>query len=92
MILKAYSLLDTKTGSFAVPFFMHHDALAVRAVMSAATGDSTSLSEYPEDYMLYNIGEYDDQIGQLFSRHHVCLGNIRSLLSAGRSNLVEAAQ
>jgi len=93
MILKAYSVLDTKTGVHALPFFLHHDALAIRAIINVALEPASTLSQYPSDFVLLRIGEYDDNIGALFSSQPVNLGNVSTLLAgSSRAPTLEAAQ
>lgn len=65
MILKAYALLDTKVGAFGSPFFMTHEGYAIRAVMDIVKDMSTSIARHPFDYTLYEVGEFDDQLGML---------------------------
>lgn len=65
MILLAYSLLDMKAGAYTPPFFMNHDAQAVRAVTELALDRSTTVGRYPSDFTLCRIGSFDDSTGKL---------------------------
>ena len=49
MILKAFCLLDMKAGAFATPFFMHHDAQAVRAVTEQKLQQLVALQRMQSD-------------------------------------------
>lgn len=63
MITKAFSLFDLKTGIFGVPFFMAHVAQARRACEDLANDLNTTVGRHPGDYMLTEIGTFDDASG-----------------------------
>lgn len=67
MILRAYSLYDNKALVYSPPFYAATDAAAVRMVGDTVADPQTSLSRHPSDYVLYLVGEFDDQKG-LFSQ------------------------
>lgn len=88
MKLNAYSLLDMKAGAFAVPFFMHHDAQAIRAVIELGQDMSTTVGRYPSDFALCRVGGFDDQSGGLVPLPvPENLGTIAALLPAPRAEL-----
>lgn len=91
MILKAFSILDTKVGQFGLPFFSHHSALAVRIVIEAASDENTSIAKYPNDYVLYSIGSYDDTNGVLRADPPENLGVVGALVHAAISENVRRA-
>lgn len=80
MILKAFSLLDLKTGHFNVPFFFPHTALAIRAVQDLARDQNTTVARHPADFALCDLGTFDDQSGIFAGAHPVQLGTVLSLL------------
>lgn len=82
MILKAYSLLDMKAGAFASPFFMHHDAQAIRAVAELAGDATTLIGRYPSDYALCRIGTFDDASGVMQAAPCENLGVVAGFLPA----------
>jgi hypothetical protein len=92
MIVSAYSILDTKTGAYAMPFFLHHDALAIRAVIGVCREADSPISQYSEDYVLYKIGHYDDNLGLLTSCRPENLGNCAAIFGASLRTVPEAAQ
>lgn len=65
MMLNAYSLFDTKGLIFNTPFFQHNDAVAKRMLSDLVTDTNTSVGRHPSDYILYAVGTYDDQTGEL---------------------------
>lgn len=65
MKTKMFTLLDTKAEAFGVPFFMPQTAMAKRAVMDLSRDPQSMLSKHREDFVLYEIGEFDDSIGSV---------------------------
>lgn len=91
MFLKAYSLLDTKTGAYFPPVFLQADAVALRHVFEYSMDRNSDLSKYPSDFVLYRIGEFDNSVGQLFATTPVNLGSVSSIIAAMRAD-VEASR
>lgn len=58
-----YSVFDTKAAVFANPYTSTNDQTALRDFARAATDPSSNLCAFPGDYMLFNIGSYDDNTG-----------------------------
>jgi len=65
MILNVYSIFDTKALVFNTPFFAHNNASAVRSVSDLAADLNTSVGRHPSDFVLYRIGQYNDEQGVL---------------------------
>lgn len=70
-----YSIFDTKAEHFNVPFFMPNQAMAQRAFNDLAVDPKTLVGKHPEDYMLYEVGEFDDITGECKEQKAVCLGH-----------------
>lgn len=65
MILKVFTVRDSKSEVFNQPFFQRSHGEAERNFRTLV-GDATSnISKYPEDYDLYYLGEYDDLSGKM---------------------------
>lgn len=64
MILKVYTLYDAKAGAYLTPFFLPNDQMAIRQFASIIGGESL-IGQFPQDYTLYGIGEYNDALGEL---------------------------
>lgn len=69
MILKAFAVYDLKALNFGVPFFMSSVGAAVRGFADLANDAQSSVNKHPEDYQLFEIGEYDDAVGLLKDLH-----------------------
>lgn len=66
MKLKVYSIHDQAAEAFVQPFFMHNDGLAIRAFQDNANAkDENNISKHPEQFALYQIGEFDDKQGTI---------------------------
>lgn len=85
MILKAFSLLDTKTGMFNTPFFMAHTGQAIRACIDIGQDPNTTVGRHPADFSLVEIGHFDDQTGELVRGQPLQLGTVASFLPARSS-------
>lgn len=82
MMLKAFSLYDTKTGTYATPFFMRHAGEALRAVTDLAQDLNTTVGRHPSDFALMQIGEFDDSTGLFQPQQPASLGMVVSFLPA----------
>lgn len=65
MLLKVFSVLDSKIGAFGVPFVAVSGPAAQRLLSVTVRDGESLLSRFPEDYALYEIGNFDDQTGEL---------------------------
>lgn len=84
MIHKAFTILDTKTGIYNAPFFVHLAAHAIRAICDLCNAGDSTPARYPHDFMLFEIGEYDDNTGLLSSREYMNYGSIASIHAQSR--------
>lgn len=81
MIVKAFALLDIKTGIYSLPFFMAHSGQAIRAAMEMGLDSSIPVGRYPFDFRLVGLGEFDDGCGLLLSTAHNDFGTVGALLA-----------
>lgn len=65
MKLRAYSVYDRKALIYMQPFYALTDGAALRIVADAANDAQSALGRHPADYVLFCVGEYDDQKGLL---------------------------
>lgn len=65
MVLKIYTVYDSKTQAYLPPMFMRSKGEAVRSFEAAANDPQSTLCKYPADFTLFEIGEFDDQTGTL---------------------------
>lgn len=67
MALKAFTIRDSKAESFNTPFFVGTPGEAERAFKRLLDDDRSMIGQFPEDYDLYFIGEYDETTGKFLS-------------------------
>lgn len=74
MITKIYSIRDSKAEVFNSPFFQKSHGEAERNFNTLVNDDKSTVSNYPEDFDLFYIGDYDDNTGKikpLDTPHHI---------------------
>lgn len=94
MKLKLYSIYDSKLEAYAQIFSMPTKGAAIRAWISTVNDRSTDINKYPADYTLFEIGEFDDQTGNLTCHHaKLNLGTALEVLNNPTQNKIpEVAQ
>lgn len=65
MILKMFAVYDSKVGAYMAPFFMQSSGQALRAFIDTAQDKETQIGKHPEDFTLFELGEYDDSCASL---------------------------
>lgn len=65
MLVKVFSIRDSKAEVFNSPFFLPTRAMAIRTFAAETSNSESMISKYPSDFALYEIGSYDDQQGRL---------------------------
>lgn len=80
MFLKAYVLLDAKTGAHSQPMFFATDGAAVRSVIEIGLDPNTMIGRHPSDFVLYCVGGFEDSTGMLHPGEFVSFGSVASLL------------
>lgn len=61
MIMRVYTVFDSKSLIYNMPFYAATNGAAVRMLADLANDLSTSIGRHPSDYVLYCCGHYDDQ-------------------------------
>lgn len=91
MLLKAFTIYDTKVQVYHAPFFMPNAAAAIRAFNDLAADPGTTIGRHPSDYVLFEIGSFNDQNASLMSAELVSHGPPR-LVSAPQPSLPLATE
>lgn len=65
--MKVFSVFDVKAGAYMQPFFMQATGLAVRAFSDLVDDESTMFGKHPVDYVLFEIGTWDEITGTFVS-------------------------
>ena len=67
MKLKIYSIKDTKVA-YMQPFYQNNEAVAVRNLANAVNSSQlNNINQNLEDMELWQLGEFDDQTGEITS-------------------------
>lgn len=67
MRLKAFSVRDIKAATYTAPYFAPSVGEASRQFIRLAKDPQSMVGQFPEDFELFEIGEYDSDSGALFS-------------------------
>lgn len=60
---KCFTVFDSKASVFMQPFYMRAGGEAVRAFAASIARSGHPFHDYPADYTLFEIGEFDDDTG-----------------------------
>lgn len=63
VLLRLYSIYDSKAEQFSPPQVYHNDMLALRAFEGIVNDDKMLIKNYPEDFTLYYVGNLGDSDG-----------------------------
>jgi hypothetical protein len=66
------SVYDKAVGAYMRPFFAQSPGQAVRMFVDEVNGDSP-FNKHPEDYALFQIGEFFDNDGKIMAIEPHCL-------------------
>lgn len=61
---KVFTVYDSKAKAYMQPFFQNSVGEALRAWDTSVNDSQTMFNKYPADFTLFQIAEYDDEIGQ----------------------------
>lgn len=67
MQLKMFSVYDIKAEAYLPPFFLPTVGMAVRTFADCARSKDHQFGKNPEDYILYELGTFDDSSGVVTS-------------------------
>lgn len=72
-----YVIYDARSNRYTMPMCFDNDAVAVRDFVTEATRPHTRTHEFPEDYILYNIGTFYESTGEIITNkmERVCALN-----------------
>jgi len=64
-ILKVFAVYDKKAKAYRFPHFHSQAGQAVRSFEDGVNEPNTEIAKHPEDFTLYQIGEFDDASGKI---------------------------
>lgn len=62
-MLYMFSIYDSKSDTFQTPFFAQSNGTGVRMFHKLANDSDTIVGQYPSDFTLFEIGQFDDTNG-----------------------------
>lgn len=68
MQTKIFALKDTKIGQYHNPFVQASEVTAIRGLEQALKNPDNQIAQYPSDFDLYEIGEFNLETGILIPR------------------------
>lgn len=75
--LKVFTIFDGKANAYLRPFSLPSSAHAIREVSEVMQQPTGPFSDYPEDFTLFEVGEFDDETGEVQPLlKHEPLGNL----------------
>ncbi len=63
MILKIFTVYDSKSEAYLPPFYNSSRGAALRAYSDTVNDRSTPIGAHPADYTLFEMGEFQDETG-----------------------------
>lgn len=64
MILKMFTVYDSKVEAYLPPFYERASGSAIRAFEASCNQPEHQFRKHPADYTLFEIGTYDDATGR----------------------------
>lgn len=61
--MKIYSIYDSKSEAYMNPWYARTKGEAIRSFEQACKDEKSQLSKYPEDFTLFELGEFDEYMG-----------------------------
>ena len=91
MKVNIYSIYDTASKLYARPFMLAADGQAVRAVTDIANDAEHEIGRHPHDYILFRIGMFDEEKGELIPEIPQRLANCWELVTYKVDKAAQAA-
>ncbi|QGH72128.1 MAG: DNA binding protein [Microviridae sp. ctjWc39] len=76
MLLKVFTIYDSKAEAYLQPFFLKNKGEAIRALTDIVAKPDHNFCKYPEDFTLFELGVFDDSTSrfELYDTpHSVCV-------------------
>lgn len=75
MIKQIFTIFDSATQAYMIPFFDLHEGSARRQFGDLVNDPEHPFSKHPDDYTLYFIGIYNEDTGHVEAHDPKSLGN-----------------
>lgn len=84
MKYSCYAIRDSKVDLFAQPMSFRSRGEAIRAFADEVNNEGSMLHKHPEDYSLYEVGEFDCVAGEFTAIKPVSCGRADQFLNKPR--------
>lgn len=66
-----FAIYDSQVCAYLNPFVTSHPSLAKRSFQAVANDPSSQICHHPQDFTLFEVGEWDDETGvvKAYDRH-----------------------
>jgi len=71
--MRIYTVYDTKAEQYGNPVFCRTDAEARRQFATVAEDPTNEIGKHPEDFILYRIGTWDNENGNIKPEQGTCI-------------------
>lgn len=79
MKLVCFAIYDSKLEAFMTPFFQATRGLALRSFAELVNDSNHPVAKYPEDFSLWELGEFEPESGAFLISDVKNLGNAKEL-------------
>lgn len=79
-----FSVFDSCSAVYDRPFISSADGAAVRSFGDIACDADHPIGAHPEHYLLFRIGTFDDNSGELVPESPCCVAKAHELVAASR--------
>lgn len=62
-----FAIFDKKAAAYMAPFYFPQKGQALRAFEDSVNDPQSGFFKHPEDYSLFQLGEYNDTSGEIVS-------------------------
>lgn len=79
-----YAVKDLAVQGFGMPFFVRAKGEALRSFQDEVNGrgqPNSAIQAHPEDYELYSIGHYEEEIGTITATHPELIARAKDLVT-----------
>lgn len=70
-----FCIRDTKADAYLPPFFLPRKEMAMRVFDQCVNSKDHQFGKWPQDYTLFQIGQFDDETGTCVTYAPESLGN-----------------
>lgn len=83
--MKMYTLRDSKVETYLPPFLAENNITAKRLLIDSANQDNI-IFKHPEDFQLFQIGEFNKDNGEIKPIPHVSIGLVIDIIPKNEEN------